>query len=365
MKASVFIVLAISVSCALTSSANAQGGSEKCDAFDALVAANRDNPSALWWWSSTALPLVDGPSNVVCCNQGGALNGELCIAPRQGCKIPSNVADTVCLNCSKKIPITPAQAGHPINLATGNTYISQSDISVPGLGGGLALSRIWNSRLPATQSAYPFMFGPNWRSNYEEHLLFNDGNGFLDYVRADGSIWYFGVASLSPNVYKVAAPAIDTSTTITEGSPNWTLTFKDGEKRQFDATTGALAAIVDRNGNTTTLTYDASNRLASVTDAAGRHLDFSYGSSGSNLVTGVSSDVGISLSYTYDAQGRLNVVTKPDNTKVSFDYDTNSMITAVRDNEGKVLESHTYDVLKRGLSSSRANGVDSVTITYP
>src|SRR6185437_16886786 len=98
------------------------------------------------------------------------------------CKIPSNVADTVCLNCSKKIPITPAQAGHPINLATGNTYISQSDISVPGLGGGLALSRIWNSRLPATQNAYPFMFGPNWRSTYEEHLLFNDSNGFLEYV---------------------------------------------------------------------------------------------------------------------------------------------------------------------------------------
>lgn len=364
MKAPVLVVLVLAASCALTSSANAQGP-EKCDAFDALVAANKDNPSRLWWWSSTALPLVDGPSDVVCCNHGGALNGELCIAPRQDSRIPFNLADTVCLNCLGKLPIQPAETGSPINLATGNTYINQSDISVPGLGGGLTLSRVWNSRLPTSQSAYPFMFGPNWRSNYEEHLLFNDGNGFLEYIRADGSIWYFGVASLSPNVYKVAAPAIDTSTTITEGSPNWTLTFKDGEKRQFDATTGALEAILDRNGNTTTLTYDASNRLITVTDPASRHLTFSYGSSGGNLVTGVSSDVGISLSYTYDLQGRLSMVTKPDNTKVSFDYDTNSMITAVRDNEGKILESHTYDVLKRGLSSSRANGVDSVTITYP
>jgi YD repeat-containing protein len=209
------------------------------------------------------------------------------------------------------------------------------------------------------------MFGPNWRSNYEEHLLFADGNGFLEYVRADGSVWYFGAAGLSPNVYKAAAPAIDTSTTVTEGSPNWTVTFKSGEKRQFDATTGALMAIVDRNGNTTSLTYDSSHRLTTVTDAAGRHLNFTYASPSSNLVTGVSSDVGISLSYAYDASGRLSVVTKPDNTTVSFDYNPNSMITAVRDNEGKVLESHTYDVSNRGLSSSRANGVDSVTVTYP
>jgi hypothetical protein len=27
--------------------------------------------------------------------------------------------------------------------------------------------------------------------------------------------------------------------------------------------------------------------------------------------------------------------------------------------------SHTYDVLRRGLTSSRANGVDAVTVTYP
>ena len=32
---------------------------------------------------------------------------------------------------------------------------------------------------------------------------------------------------------------------------------------------------------------------------------------------------------------------------------------------GKGLESHTYDALGRGLSSSRANGVGSVTVSYP
>jgi YD repeat-containing protein len=82
-------------------------------------------------------------------------------------------------------------------------------------------------------------------------------------------------------------------------------------------------------------------------------------------VSSVTSDVGITLSYAYDGQGRLTQVTKTDNTVISFVYDTQNRITAVKDNEGKILESHTYDPLGRGLTSSRANGVDAVTVTYP
>jgi len=147
----------------------------------------------------------------------------------------------------------------------------------------------------------------------------------------------------------------------------WTITFNTGEKRIFNAA-GYLLSMSDRNGNTTQLTYDASNRLTTVTDPASRHLYFSYASPSSNLVVGVSSDVGISLSYAYDAQGRLAAVTKPDLTTVSFQYvqyNGISLIAAVLDTNGKVLEAHTYDGQLRGLTSSRAGGVDAVTITYP
>jgi YD repeat-containing protein len=82
-------------------------------------------------------------------------------------------------------------------------------------------------------------------------------------------------------------------------------------------------------------------------------------------VSTVTTDVGLTVSYSYDVQGRLNLVTKPDNTTVSFVYDGQNRITAVKDSDGKILESHTYDVLGRGLTSSRANAVDSVTVTYP
>lgn len=122
---------------------------------------------------------------------------------------------------------------------------------------------------------------------------------------------------------------------------------------------------MDRNGNTTQLAYDSQGRLATVTDPASRHLNFTYISSTSNLVSSVSSDAGVTYSYSYDGQGKLGQVTKPDNSTANFAYDANNNIVTVTDSQGKVLESHTYDALGRGLTSSRANGVDAVTVKYP
>jgi len=81
-------------------------------------------------------------------------------------------------------------------------------------------------------------------------------------------------------------------------------------------------------------------------------------------VSGVSSDVGVSLSYNYDTQGRLTQVTKPDLTTTNFTYNGQSLITSVTDSQGKVLESHTYDSQGRGVTGAQANGVGAVTISY-
>jgi YD repeat-containing protein len=340
---------------------HAKAQTENCSLYNKLV--KQYKAQCTWQWTSLELPNPVVPQTAVCCNPGGVPWGESCIQLMPSCGAPPAAASGTCIGCNAGQ--TP-QSGSPIDLATGNTYISQSDISVPGLGGGLSLSRVWNSKLPAQQNSYPFMFGTGWRSTYEEHLVFVSGDGFLKYLRSDGSVWSFAVVSLGPpNVYKAAAPASDTATTITSGTSSWTLTYKSGEKRLFDSTTGALMSIVDRNGNTTVLAYDSANRLASVTDAAARHLYFHYPDNISTLVSSVSSDVGLSTAYGYDAQGRLTQFTKPDNTSISFEYNTQSLITAVRDYENKILESHTYDAVGRGLTSSRANGVDSVTVTYP
>ncbi len=260
---------------------------------------------------------------------------------------------------SETCPTCP-HGGSPISLATGNTFIEETDVKIPGLSSGLALVRTWNSQWPSSQiSSQVGLFGPNWRSTYEERV-FLGSDGYLRYARGDGSFWSFGMGGPG---WSVVAPQ-NAGATVVQGSTYWTLTLKNGEQRRFDINSGSLTAIIDRNGNTTSLTYDGLNRLVTVTDPVSRHLTFTYASNTSFLVTGVSSDVGLSLTYTYDGQNRLSQVTKPDLTTLNFQYDSNSMITAVLDSSGKVLESHVYDSSHRGLTSSRANGVEALTITY-
>lgn len=257
-------------------------------------------------------------------------------------------------------------AGNPICLANGDTFIAQTDVRIPGLGGGLSLARTWGSVWPVSLSTFQSgIFGPNWRSTYEERIVVG-ADSYLRYVRGDGTFWAFGVGGSSTNSWVVSAPANIAATLSTNTNTNsyYTLTLQNGEQRRFDPNTGNLIAIIDHNGNTTTVAYDSSGRLSTVTDPASRTLTFNYTGS-STLVTSVSSSVGISLSYTYDTQGRLIQVTKPDQTAVSFAYNSQSLITAVTDSNGKTLESHTYDSSNRGLTSVRANGVDAVTITYP
>jgi len=82
------------------------------------------------------------------------------------------------------------------------------------------------------------------------------------------------------------------------------------------------------------------------------------------LVTGVSSSVGVSTSYAYDGQNRLSQVTNQDSTTLTFAYDSQSRITSVTDANNKVIESHTYDSSGRGLTSSRALGVEAITVSY-
>jgi YD repeat-containing protein len=274
---------------------------------------------------------------------------------------------TACAPATECTSCRVARTKYPIDLATGDTYFTATDVRIPGLGGGLTLERTWNS-LPFGLGVG--LFGAGWTSNFEESVSIGSDH-YLKYLRGDGGVWSFGVNGWNNDgwpMYGVAGSASQVAT-ITQINPpqqkgSWILTFQNGETRTFDMNTGKLLSITDRNGNTTVLGYDSSGRLLNVTDPAGRHISFSYQGF---LVTGVTSNVGISLSYSYDSYGRLSRVTEPDNSTISYQYnDPNpNLITAILDSNGKVIESHTYNSCAQGVSSSRAGGVEALTIFYP
>src|SRR5262249_38417818 len=130
-------------------------------------AANAQLPGScfvytIWYWPD-ALPLgfffADSPTCSPACGQGpysywiAAINDK-CTPPKP----------EVC-------PFCPS-ASKPISLSTGNTYIKETDISIPGLGGGLSLSRTWNSIWPASQTLNQIgWFGTRWKSNFDERVF--------------------------------------------------------------------------------------------------------------------------------------------------------------------------------------------------
>src|SRR5215813_14896740 len=73
--------------------------------------------------------------------------------------------------CKSGSPQPPPECGEPINLKTGNTYIQTTDSSLPGLGGGISVTRTWNSQWASTfPLAQAGMFGDSWRSTYEDRI---------------------------------------------------------------------------------------------------------------------------------------------------------------------------------------------------
>ena len=271
---------------------------------------------------------------------------------------PVNVADQGrCKQCQ-------LHAGAPLNVTNGNVWIEERDFSVPGLGGGLNLTRTWNSLwLLANPPALAGMFGLGWQSTYEEQLMLQ-GSQSLIYWRGDGSGWTFTYNS-ALNSYSLTSPPDERAQLVSNLTGGFTLTLADGTQKVFNGQ-NLLAAIIDRNHNQTTLAYDSWNRLTSVTSPGGSTLTFTYGDPNNpNQATTAQDSVGTVATYTYDSSSRLTKVTYADGSALNFTYDpSSSMILSVTDSQGKLLESHTYNGVRQGLTSARAYGVDSVSLSY-
>ena len=379
-------MMAIAVVLAFTGKAAAQSGNS-CYYTQEVAGYEFNNPA----W--VAAFFADGYS----CTCIGSYLDECTLysCTREICPIPPTDSpnETAPGPPPDSCPKCSGQASRPVNVATGNVFIQQTDLQIPGLGGGLNLTRTWNSMWPISQGLnYGIgIFGVNWTSTYEERV-FMGNDSTMKYARSDGSVWSFWPGN--PPVWQMAAPAT-AAATLTGGDQYWTIKFSTGEQRIFSQSRGVLTGIVDRNGNATTLSYDLLGRLVTVTDPAGRHLYFSYGTSDCcYVVTSVTSDVGLTASYTYNNDVghfyvALSTVTEPDSQVFQFTYgeaqylacsvdppDTimtlwslffPPMITEVQDAESKILEAHTYDSTGRALTSSRYDGsvaVDAITLAY-
>jgi YD repeat-containing protein len=245
-------------------------------------------------------------------------------------------------------------------------WLRKSEYSLPGLG-GINVDRTWNSLWPTNNPGVTAgTFGDSWWSSVDERLEFRNNSNKRVWL-ANGNTLLFTYDSMSQG-YILSAP-VDEHASLAYNSSTalYTLTFKDGTKKIFNSA-GRIFQNVDRNGITTSFNYDGSGRLSYIIDYPGRTLTFNYAAPQSpNVVSSIQDSTGTVASYTYDAGLHLTKATYADGSFIQYNYDANGLILSATDTDGKTLESHTYnpDGSRRGATSSRANGVDTVTISYP
>lgn len=243
----------------------------------------------------------------------------------------------------------PSTGNARMTVASGHMNVvtlTLSDVPVgytASKGPQVEVALVYNHR-EATQPANFTWFnvGQKWNITWQSYIVDNPGSAGTGVVRYPG-----GGGGISEYNYHSSdgtfTPELVTGATLKRipggGTlTSYELTFQDGSKEIYSQTDGATTAPrkvfltqrIDAQGNAVTLAYDASYRLTTITDAAGKVTTFSYGlGSYPLLVTQVTDPFGRSTNLTYDASQHLATITDPAGIVSSFTYGTGDFINTL------------------------------------
>jgi RHS repeat-associated protein len=212
----------------------------------------------------------------------------------------------------------------PVNCATGNQYEDQTDLSIPGRGIGLSLTRYYNSLAAGVSGP----FGNGWSSSFSDHLAVNRTGGTATLTQANGSTVPFTI-----NGSAFVAPGWVHGSLVQNADGTYTYTLANQTSFHFDSS-GRLLSEAGRNGETTSVAYDSKGRLSTITDPAGRTITLTYGKGGT--VTQATDSSGRTVSYSYSS-GDLTGVTDADAGTWAFGYDKSNRLTSETDPRGHTV----------------------------
>ena len=218
-----------------------------------------------------------------------------------------------------------SKCGKPVDCATGNETLSQTDLHIGGRGVGLNLTRSYNSQ--AAAAGVKGLFGYGWTSSFSDHLILEPAVHLVLLVTASGATVPF-----SESGGTFTAPASSEDKLSGSAEAGYTLTLPNQTQMKFLGT-GQLESITDRNGNETKLAYNGPGYLETITDPVGRKLTLKE--NGEGLVESAKDPMGYEVKYTYE-NGTLATVTLPGelSPRWSFKTDIAHQITEMTDGRG-------------------------------
>jgi RHS repeat-associated protein len=241
-----------------------------------------------------------------------------------------------------------ATSSDPVSTGNGNYFYHHADLAVPGRGMPFLFQRAYNSL-----DGYSGPLGANWTHSY--NVVLTDISSAVIVKWGDGHQEDY---TLSGPIY--IPPAGVHNTLVKNGDGTYTLTQKNQTQYNFTSA-GKLATIVDRNGNTISLTYDGNGNLTQIADTVGRV--FTLGYDASNRIVKLADPTGRQVLYSYSASNDLETATDPTGAVTTFAYDGSHHVTQVTLPNGATLLKDTYDAAGRVISQTNGDGF-TTTFAY-
>ena len=259
-------------------------------------------------------------------------------------------------------PGKPCSAGDPVDCPTGIFLHTATDLVVRDVI-PISVSRIYRTNDNQTHG-----FGVGTNLSYGLWLSQAAANQQeIDLIQADGSRIAFYQNPTVPTQWQHATtPTGYYGATLTlVNNAYWLMQLTDGTTLRFlteNPVVSPLTSIIDRHGNTVTLTYAASTNptaiaplLTQITSPTGRYIKLYYDANA--RINQAVDDAGRSTSYTYDTQDHLISATDADGYTEGYGYDpVSNNLNLVTDKRGNAMVKNLFDANGRVSQQTLADG---------
>ncbi|GHF46718.1 RHS repeat-associated protein [Amycolatopsis bartoniae] len=243
----------------------------------------------------------------------------------------------------------------PIDVATGEMVLGQTDVDLPGVL-PLLLRRTHVSSYRAGRS-----YGRSWASTLDQRVEV-DAAGVV-YVAEDGMLLVYPAPPADGPVLPEMGPRWPLSRTVDGG---FTVERgKTGQRLHFAPGTGLLREVRDRSGNRIEFDRDATGAPTAVRHSGGYELAVA---TDRGLITALSlqdehgGEIPV-VRYRYDDAGRLAEVLNSSGAALRFDYDLAGRITQWTDRNGEWYR-YRYDERGRCVANEGSGGYLDGTFSY-
>jgi RHS repeat-associated protein len=301
--------------------------------------------------------------------------GFVLFLPLHGLGQPSTIGQdnptcncTCACNCACTVPNSQAKdmAGS-VSYTQGNVVEHvEASTTRSAFGPTINLSLTYNSyNADHSRAVVDTVMGYGWTHSYNIFLFSQLGAMFR--FDGDGHVTRY---KLGPGGSFIAATGYF-ETLVRNANGSFTLTKKDKTTYHFAMIPGTpflvagpvyrLTSIVDRNGNATTLTYTGVN-LTSITDTYGRSTVLS--STAQNKLASITDPAGRVTTFQYDATGhKLTTITDPIGNSMQYSYNTRYQISSETD---KAVRTFFYSyVNNEPVAVQDSNGTARDTLSNP